>query len=482
MTTLHDLKTDVFGGLQWFCPTICVSPSPHLCYNAHREYNHILTVCLLPRRLTIRNNRQDEECRSYPAIRRSYIVTTRRWRRNLWATWVAELLAIMGFSSSAPIWSYYIQELGVTGDDVAKWTGIIISAPALTMAVMGPIWGALSDRYGRKMMVMRAMFGGAALLGLMGFVQNVGHMLVLRLIQGAFTGTVAAATTLVASSTPRERLGETLGKLQLAIFLGQSIGPITGGFVSDMLGYRATFWMTTVYLVVAGFLMLFFVSEEFTPVERVAQGPWLQRMRQEMSMLFAGSLLGLILGLRFVLRFGLRISSPLLPLVVQEIMPDGALLSSAAGLLTTVSGVFSAIAAPIIGRWGDRHGGRIPLLIATFVLAGAIGIQALASTYWMLLVAQVFMGLAVGGTLSIVSAYIGRAAPEGKAGTAYGLDTLATSLSNAIGPTLGGWLGAVSLSLPFYVGSVVTALSGFAVLRLPKDNTLLVPAGEVQTA
>ena len=397
-------------------------------------------------------------------------MTTKRWKRNLWATWVAELLAIMGFSSSFPIWSYYIQELGVEGDAVAKWSGLIISAASLTMGLMGPIWGSLSDRYGRKVMVIRAMFGGAVTIGLMGFAQRVEHMLILRLVQGAFTGTVAAATTLVASSTPRERLGETLGKLQLAIFLGQSVGPITGGFVSDMLGYRATFWMTAIYLIVAGLLMLFFVNEEFTPVEHTTQGSFIQRMRQDMAMLFAGSLLGLVLGLRFALRLGLRISSPLLPLVVQEMLPASALLGSASGLLTTVSGIFSAIASPILGRWGDRHGGRTPLTIATFVLAGAIGIQALASAYWMLLVAQVFLGLAIGGTLSIISAYIGRCAPEGKAGTAYGLDTLATSLSNAVGPTTGGWLGAVSLNLPFYVGCVVTAVSGFAVFKLPKDN------------
>jgi len=342
------------------------------------------------------------------------------------------------------------------------------------MAVFGPIWGMLSDRYGRKLMVMRAMFSGALLMGLVGFAQTVEHVLILRLLQGVFTGTIAAATTLVASATPRERLGETLGKLQVAIFLGQFVGPSTGGFVADMLGYRATFWMTAGYLLLAGLLMVFVVKEDFTPVERASQsGSLAQRARLEVTTLLAGSLLGLVLGLRFVLRLGLQISSPLLPLVVQDMLPDSTFLSSAAGVLTTVSGIFSAIAAPFVGRWGDRHGGRAPLLIATFILAWAIGIQALATKYWMLLIAQVFIGLAVGGTLSIVSAYIGRCAPEGKAGAAYGLDTMATSLSNAIGPTVGGWLGATSLNLPFYVGCVVTAVSGFAVLKLPKDNPSL---------
>jgi len=377
----------------------------------------------------------------------------------------------MGFGATGPLWAYYIQDLGVSGDAVARWSGLIISAPAMTMAVFGPIWGMLSDRYGRKVMVMRAMFGGAVLMGLVGFAKTVEHVLILRLLQGVFTGTVAAATTLVASTTPRDRLGETLGKLQVAIFLGQFVGPSTGGFVADMLGYRATFWMTAGYLLLAGLLMLFIVKEDFTPVERAPQsGSLVQRARLEVTTLLAGSMLGLVLGLRFVLRLGLQISSPLLPLVVQDMLPNSAFLSSAAGVLTTVSGIFSAIAAPFVGRWGDRHGGRAPLLIATFILAWAIGIQALATKYWMLLVAQVFIGLAVGGTLSIVSAYIGRCAPEGKAGAAYGLDTMATSLSNAVGPSVGGWLGATSLNLPFYVGCVVTAVSGFAVLKLPKDE------------
>lgn len=396
---------------------------------------------------------------------------SKRWRRNLWATWAAELLAIMGFSSTFPIWSYYIQELGVTGDAVAQWSGIIISASSLTMGIMGPIWGSLSDRYGRKVMVIRAMFGGAATIGLMGFAQTVEQMALLRLVQGALTGTVTAATTLVASTTPRERLGETLGKLQLAIFLGQSIGPVTGGFVADMLGYRATFWLTAAYLVLAGFLMLFLVHEEFIPVEHAEQGSFWRRMRQDMSGLFAGSVLGLVLGLRFALRVGLRISSPMVPLIVQELLPPDALLGSASGLLTTVSGIFSAIAAPILGRFGDRHGGRGLLMASAFVMAAAMMFQAWAAAYWILLVAQAFLGLAVGGTLAIISAYIGRCAPEGKAGTAYGLDTLAVSMSNAIGPTLGGWLGGtISLRTPFFVGGLSMIMGGLAVLWLPRDE------------
>ncbi|MBN1877511.1 MAG: MFS transporter [Anaerolineae bacterium] len=394
----------------------------------------------------------------------------RTWRRNLWATWIAELFAIMGFSSIFPIMPYYIQSLGIEGDAVARWSGIVTAASALTMGIMGPIWGALSDRHGRKMMMIRAMFGGAVVTSFMGAVQNVEQLTLLRLIQGALTGTVTAATTLVASTTPKERLGETLGKLQLAIFLGQSFGPVVGGFVADRLGYREAFWLTGVYLLLAGIVTLLFIHEEFTPEEAAVTLPLWQRLLQDFGILFSGSLLALVLGLRFLLRLGLRMTGPILPLVVQSLLTSDDLLGSASGLVSTVSGISSAAAAPVFGRWADRQGGRGLLMMCAFGAGVALIVQALAPTYWMLVIAQAILGLTIGGTLAIISAYIGRLAPEGRAGTAYGLDAMVVSLSNAVGPLLGGWLGGTSLRIPFFWGGGFMTVAGFAVLRLPKDG------------
>lgn len=396
----------------------------------------------------------------------------RSWKRNLTVVWIAELLAIMGFSSTFPIYAYYIQYLGVPEDMVARWSGIVISASSLSMGVMGPIWGALGDRHGRKIMVMRAMFGGAIIIGLIGFVQTVEQFALLRFIQGALTGTVTAATALVASNTPRERLGETLGKLQLAIFLGQAFGPTTGGFVADTLGYRAAFWLTGAYLLVAGLLILTLVHEDFTPSEEALQGTIWQRMSQDISVIFAGSLLGLVLMLRFALRVGLRMTSPTIPLIIQELMPGSTLLGSASGLLTTTSGISSAIAAPLVGKWADRGNSRRLLMGSAFIAAVAMILQAIATNYWVLMAGQFLLGIGIGGTLAIISAYIGRMAPKGRVGTAFGLDAMAVALSGAIGPTVGGWLSdTVTRRAPLYVGGITMALAGIAVLKLPDHTT-----------
>jgi DHA1 family multidrug resistance protein-like MFS transporter len=393
------------------------------------------------------------------------------WRRNFRAIWIAELLAIMGFSSNFPIYTYYIQSLGVNEQLIARWSGIVLAASSLSMGVMAPIWGALGDRRGRKIMVMRAMFGGSVVIGLMGFVQSVEQFALLRLIQGGLTGTVTAATALVAGQTPDDKLGETMGKLQLAIFLGQSVGPITGGFVADLLGYRATFWMTAIYLVAAGLLILTRVDEEFTLDPTALEESLWSHLRGDFSVLFGVSTLALVLGLRFALRVGLRMRSPTLPLIVQEVLPSGTFLGSASGSLTTISGISSALTAPLIGRRADRHGGRLLLMGSAMVAAVAMLFQAMTESYWILLLAQVFLGFGIGGTLAVTSVYIAKLAPRDRTGAAFGLNQMAKSLSNAVGPTVGGWLGDTFTNrIPLYAGGICMTLAGAAVMLLPGDK------------
>ncbi len=396
---------------------------------------------------------------------------TKNWKRNLWIVWAAEFLAIMGFSSTAPIYTYFIQYLGVDDALIARWSGAVIAISSISMGVLGPVWGALGDRHGRKVMVMRAMFGGAVIIGLQGLSQNVWQFAVLRLIQGALTGTVTAATALVVSNTPREHLGETLGKLQLAVFLGQAIGPTTGGFVADTLGYRATFWVTSLYLLIAGSMILFLVREHFVPSPEALQGTLFSRMRKDIGAILAGSLLGLVLSLRFALRVGLNVTAPTIPLIVQDLMPTSTLLGSASGLLSTISGISSAVAAPLVGRWADRGNSRMLLLESALLCAVALFVQAVAPAYALLVLAQFILGLGVGGTIAVLSAYIGRMAPEGRAGTAFGLDAMAVALAGAVGPSVGGWLSdTVSRRAPLWAGGVAMVLAGLAVLRLPKDS------------
>ena len=99
------------------------------------------------------------------------------------------MISMIGFSSVFPFLPLYVKSLGtVTSISVELCYGLVYSGQAFTMMIASPFWGSLADRWGRKVMVERAMFGGATLLILMAFVRSAEELVILRMIQGAVSG------------------------------------------------------------------------------------------------------------------------------------------------------------------------------------------------------------------------------------------------------------------------------------------------------
>jgi DHA1 family multidrug resistance protein-like MFS transporter len=324
------------------------------------------------------------------------------WKRNLYIVWVAELVGIAGFSFVFPFLPYYVQELGVTElGQVELWSGLLFAAHAIPMAIFSPIWGSLADRYGRKLMVVRAMFGGAIVLTAMGFVQNVQQLVILRAIQGALTGTVAAATTLVASSTPRERSGYALGLLQMAVWSGASLGPLMGGIVSDTWGYRAAFVVTGGLLFVAGITVWRFVQEDFTPPVQDKTQPHNGFWDGLVLVVRDRNLLSLF-SIRVVARLAIRTLGPILPLFVQSLVPTTTRIASLTGLISGVQAATSAIGAVTLGRASDRLGYRRVLLACAAGTTVLYIPQFFITSPWQLLVLQGAVGLVMSGILASI--------------------------------------------------------------------------------
>lgn len=375
-----------------------------------------------------------------------------QWRRTLYTLWVTQFIAVAGFSFVTPFVPYYIQELGVTDvRQVGLWAGLVTAAQAVSMALIAPVWGALADRYGRKLMVLRATFGGAVILALMGFVVNVQQLMVLRFVQGLFTGTVPATMALVASTAPKERSGMAMGSLQTAIYLGVSLGPLLGGISGDTLGYRPSFWVTGGLLFVSGILVALFVHEDFQPTRDGTRGERFSYSRGLVLVLASMPLLAAFAA-RILLRVGNQAVSPIMPLYVQNLLPPGAQVGIVTGLIAGVSSLGAAIGSPLIGNWSDRLGQR-RLLIFCAVAAGLFYLpQAFATDARWLIVWQFCSGFAVGGTIATLTALLAKLTPQGRAGVVFGLDSSAMAASNALGPLAGAAAAAAyGLRAPFFL-------------------------------
>jgi len=398
---------------------------------------------------------------------------TERWQRNLLAIWIAQTLTMISFSFVFPFIPLYIQSLGVNeATEAAQWAGAVGAAAALSMSIVQPIWGNLSDRYGRRPMVIRSMFGGSLTLILMGMARSPMELVILRLIQGTVTGTVAASNTLVATSTPKHRLGYALGLMQMAIFVGNSVGPLVGGLISDHAGYPMAFYTSGVLMLVGGLVVVAFVREDFTPPEKnsVQLGIWAQSRS-----LLAMPIFPMLLTITFLIQFGGTIITPVLSLFIAD-LAGGANAASTAGGVLAATGVVSAISALIIGRLSDRIG---PTKILPICLAGAMLSylpQAFVQTVWQLLLLRMLLGVFLGGLMPTANALLARTVRQERRGAAFGLAATANSIANGVGPVSGAVIASVwSMRAVFAATGVLFAVAcawvSFGMLRLQLPET-----------
>jgi DHA1 family multidrug resistance protein-like MFS transporter len=363
------------------------------------------------------------------------------WKRNLYALWLGQLLTIIGFSLRSPFLPFYIKELGADSfASQALWSGAVNAGGAAVMAISAPLWGIVADRYGRKRMVLRAMFAGSFTIGLMSLAQSPWHLLALRFVEGAFTGTVTASMTLVASTTPRERMGFGLGMMQMAVFSGSSVGPLCGGILADWIGYRPTFVVAGSMLFIGGIIVLTQVREQFTRPVR-GSGVEAERPTKLTTLLFGGAMLAMIAVL-FALRIASSAIQPIMPLYVDHLAGGSGSVATLAGLTLGIAGLTSAVAAVTLGRLADRKGQR-PVLLASAIGVGLLYLPlAIARSPEQLIVLQGLFGVAAGGVLPSANAIIANLTPAQRRGAIYGFTAAATSVGGFIGPLGGAALAA----------------------------------------
>jgi DHA1 family multidrug resistance protein-like MFS transporter len=405
-----------------------------------------------------------------------------QWRRNLYILTVVQLLATAGFSLVFPFMPLYVSEIGIaTQGSVEFWSGLAFSSQAFTMMLSAPVWGAFADRYGRKMMLVRATLGGAVLLVLMGLVQNAEQLVILRTIQGFVTGTVPAANALAAATTPRERLGESLGLMNTSRAVGVAVGPVIGGILGDAFGFRESFWITAALLALAGLCALVWVTEEFVPRHSVAKVGFFDAYKELLKL---PAMRGLY-GLNFLRSLAQTMILPMIALFVVEILGMTGGAASITGLIIGLASLTAATSGVWLGRLGDRIGHSRVLIVSALVAALLYAPQPFVTSAWQLVVLQALQGFAAGGLIPSLASLMNLWAPAGNQGAIYGLDTSVNAAARSIAPMIGAaiavWFGLRGVFGATTLVYAAIALLALHVLRLQRRGRA-VPSADVQAA
>lgn len=360
-----------------------------------------------------------------------------RWLVTLIVVALAQALGTGGITLVYPFLPLYIQTLrDAHFASPELLAGLVIAAPPLVAALATPFWGRLADQFGRKKMVMRAVFGASIILALMGFAETALALILLRGLQGLTSGIIAANMALVAGECPRERMGFALGALQVGLFSGVAIGPAVGGLLAERFGFQIPFFFTSALLILAGLLVMFGVRETYTPAPNSRLninplkmlGSWRAILRLEG--------VKTVYSLRFLNGFAQRSIMPVAPLFVMALIPNAAAAgaSTYAGLVLTVSSIAMTAGSLVLGWLSDRWGYRTILLGAAAVAAAFYIPQAFVSDITQLLVLQALAGFAAGGVLSAPAAMLANFTALGDEGSVYGLDASVSSFANGLAP------------------------------------------------
>lgn len=356
------------------------------------------------------------------------------WQKNLIVLWFGTFMAGVAFSLVMPFMSLYIDSLGsYTNQQLNFWSGITFSSTFLITAIISPLWGRLADQKGRKIMLLRASLGMAIVIALMGTVNNVYQLIGLRLLQGVFSGYISNSTALVATGTPREKSGQVLGTLATGSVTGTLLGPLVGGVIASIFGYRLTFFITGSILFLVFLLSLFFVHEEFVPVEKKDMLPAKQIFQR---LKYPHVVLGMFIT-TLIIQASNNSISPIISLYVRQLMHHHGNVTLISGIIASIPGIATLIAAPRFGRLGDRIGSEkilgIGLIFAMLVFLP----MALVQNVWQLAILRFLVGISDACLLPAVQTLITKYSPHNAAGRIFSYNQSFQAAGNVIGPMIG---------------------------------------------
>jgi multidrug resistance protein len=363
---------------------------------------------------------------------------------------------MVGFGIVVPVLPLYTERFGASPFAI----GMLLAVYSGMGFIFSPIVGALSDRFGRRSILLLSTVGQATGFVIMGAANALLWLFVARIIDGMFGANVSTTQAYVADVTPPEDRSRSMGLLGAAFGVGFIFGPLIGGVLSQI-SLSAPFYFAS-GLAAANALLIFFVLPESLPAADKSRPD-----RDTFGTLFRGGLGSVIVPLMaayFFMMTGFSILTSFFAIFTEDRFGYNA---SANGYIFAFIGVLAvivqgALIGPLVKNFTEKRiaiAGLAVLACSTFALPLSHAVAML------LLVAG---GIAVGNAFvsPTLNGLVSRSVNQYWQGRVLGLMQASASLGRFFGPPVGGWLLAFNLKrtpdfgkAPFWIGSALLVVS-----------------------
>lgn len=369
------------------------------------------------------------------------------FQKNVAVLSFALIVVMLGFGMVIPIFPFYIERLGAGGSAF----GFLVAIAALTELIFGPFWGSLSDRTGRKPILVIGMIGFGLSMALFGISTQLWQLFVFRGLSGVLSSaTLSPAMAYIGDSTPGRERGGSMGALGAAAGLGMILGPALGGLLAGA-SLATPFFVGAGLAMVAAVLIGLFLPESLPRAARKADGRVGFLNVRDLGEALR-SPIGVLLLLAFLATVGTTNFEAIFSLYAVDALGYG---PEQVGVILSVVGVVALIGRGLLTgvftrRWGE------PAVIQGGLLAGA-------ATFVLLVAAQSFPAvLLTVGLFVLITAFLRPAihsltsqrATVGQ-GAAMGLSSAFVSLGRIVGPLWAGAIYDIRTWLPYASGAVI---------------------------
>jgi multidrug resistance protein len=362
-----------------------------------------------------------------------------------------------GFGIVLPLLPFWAERLGAG----AVGVGLILTLYALAQFIFTPVLGTLSDRYGRRPVILASLVIEALSLALSALAGSLAILLVARFIGGLGASNIGSAQAVVADVTPVEKRARGMGLIGAAIGLGFVVGPALGGLLAP-LGPAVPFWVAMLVALANALLVLGFLPETRRRETACATVPFTNR-----------GIGGVLAGWRWVLRnpavarlvvinllftVAFTAMEAVFPLFTQhsfgwKAIQNGYIFTYAGSVIVLMQG---GLVGRLVKRWGERR-----LLIAGLgMLAAGLALLSWSTNLALLLVALGIVSIGDGAVTPVLSALLSCASPPTRQGETLGLAQGVAGLGRILGPLAAGSIFAIGgPGAPFMLGSVLVVLA-----------------------
>jgi DHA1 family tetracycline resistance protein-like MFS transporter len=356
-------------------------------------------------------------------------------RRTLF---LSVFIDLMGFGIVVPIMAFCAKEYGASG----LMLGMVLGSFSLMQFIFSPVWGRLSDRVGRRPVLMVSMLGNVIGFATFGMAANVAMLFVSRIICGAAAASISTAQAYVADTTDDSNRSKGMATIALALGLGLILGPPIGGILAGfgtrlqlpanrLPGAMAALLSAIALIMTAVALPESRVPDPLRPAGRswlFDQGHWRTFFGSHGLRLAGGSLAALMLTLASI--------SPILVLVGRDRF---GLSARHVGYLFGLMGVIVVLLQlTAVDRLTRRIGDIGAAILGAACLMTGMLLLPLTHARGMIVVATCLMGAGQGLCNPTLSSYISKIAPPSHRGGILGVSTSLNALARVAGPPLAG--------------------------------------------